>query len=298
MHKGTRPLAGCSRGGLPFCFLFGFDTQLSVLQVRRPFILGCAESQWKPTISQMFVRLLHDNGLLLRLYTQNIDGLDFDVGLPPEKIVCVHGSIRQTMCESCHEDPYEGDYNAYIADVKTHIKDIYSMDASAPAESTPIVCRTCGAHCVKPTTVLFGASLPHRFFVKSGEDFGSKGGLGLRGDGVISDDPKMLSDMMFVIGTSLKVYPAAALPECVSNGRPRILVNGDAAGDFDYTNRDCWLHGDIDEKLLELIIEIGWLDQLVRLQDGLCEASQHRVAEAAAVKAEAHLTKVDVSSYF
>lgn len=31
--------------------------------------------------------MLHDKGLLLRHYTQNIDGLEFVAALPPEKIV-------------------------------------------------------------------------------------------------------------------------------------------------------------------------------------------------------------------
>lgn len=235
----------------------------------------------------MFTRLLHDNGLLMRLYTQNIDGLDFDVGLPAEKIVCVHGSIRQTMCESCHADPYGGEYDAYVADVKTQIKDIYNIDVSAPLESKPIACRNCGALSVKPTTVLYGGALPHQFFTQSARDFGSKGVLGFLGEGVQSNDPNLLSDMMFVIGSSLTVYPAAALPDSLVNGRPRVLVNRDDAGDFDYVNRDFWLRGDIDETLLELIVEIGWLDQLVALKEGLCEASQQRVDAALALKSGA-----------
>ena len=51
-----------------------------MVQVRRPFILGTAERKWKATLSHFFLALLHEKGLLKRLYTQNIDGLDFQLG--------------------------------------------------------------------------------------------------------------------------------------------------------------------------------------------------------------------------
>lgn len=31
---------------------------------------------YRPNVTHYFLRLLHDKGLLLRLYTQNIDGLE------------------------------------------------------------------------------------------------------------------------------------------------------------------------------------------------------------------------------
>ena len=48
--------------------------------------------------------------------------------------------------------------------MRTNIKDIYGKDPAAPAESSPIVCGACGKPTLKPTTVLFGASLPEEFF--------------------------------------------------------------------------------------------------------------------------------------
>ena len=65
------------------------------LEVRRPFILGTAKQQWKATISHHFFDLLHEQGKLARLYTQNIDGLDFQTHIPRDKIVPVHGSIGE-----------------------------------------------------------------------------------------------------------------------------------------------------------------------------------------------------------
>lgn len=57
------------------------ENQFPYLEVRRPFILGTFAHQWKPTISHFFFRILSDKGLLRRLYSQNIDGLDRQAGL-------------------------------------------------------------------------------------------------------------------------------------------------------------------------------------------------------------------------
>ena len=54
--------------------------------------------------------------------------------------------------------------------VRSQIKDIYSEDDAAPSASTPIVCESCGSATVKPSTVLFGSSLPPEFFSCADED--------------------------------------------------------------------------------------------------------------------------------
>ena len=54
---------------------------LPYMEVRRPFILGTAESRWKLTVAHLFPRLLADKGLLHHVFTQNIDGLDYQSGV-------------------------------------------------------------------------------------------------------------------------------------------------------------------------------------------------------------------------
>ena len=44
-----------------------------------------------PTLTHAFLKVLSDKGLLLRLYTQNIDGLEVLAGVPEEKVVEVSG---------------------------------------------------------------------------------------------------------------------------------------------------------------------------------------------------------------
>lgn len=46
-----------------------------------------------PTPAHHFIRLLHQNGLLHTVFTQNIDGLEQIAGLPAHKVVNAHGSF-------------------------------------------------------------------------------------------------------------------------------------------------------------------------------------------------------------
>lgn len=144
------------------------------LEVRRPFILGTNEQKWKATIAHRFFELLHTQaGKLTRLYTQNIDGLDYQLGsLPAEKICPVHGSLGQAACEACGKPT---DVDKFCTTVAAQIKDIYGADPTfkgidAPAESSPIACAGCGKASVKPTTVLFQGQLPDEFFERTDAD--------------------------------------------------------------------------------------------------------------------------------
>jgi NAD-dependent deacetylase sirtuin 2 len=62
----------------------------------RPFHLLAKElfpGHYCPTPTHVFMRLLYDKGLLLRVYTQNIDSLEHLAGLPKDKIVPAHGNF-------------------------------------------------------------------------------------------------------------------------------------------------------------------------------------------------------------
>merc|ERR1719401_283250 len=58
-----------------------FANQFPYMEVRRPFILGTQKQQWKATLSHWFMKFLADEGLLTRLFTQNIDGLDYHTSI-------------------------------------------------------------------------------------------------------------------------------------------------------------------------------------------------------------------------
>lgn len=233
------------------------STQFPYMEVRRPFILGTQKQQWKATIFHKFCELLHTKtNKLTRVYTQNIDGLDRQGSLPDDKIINVHGSISKAGCEGCGAPM---DINEFCKAVETNIKDIYNPK-NGPSESKPILCGSCNAPLVKPTTVLFGRSLPSEFFERTREDL-----------------PKM--DLLIVAGTSLVVSPANSLVYNCPESTIRVVVNQEPVGQepgIDYdpdAERDFFAQGKCDEVFLELIEKLGWLEDLEAKIDELPELS-------------------------
>uniref|UniRef100_A0A2K5ZEW3 Sirtuin 3 n=1 Tax=Mandrillus leucophaeus TaxID=9568 RepID=A0A2K5ZEW3_MANLE len=77
----------------------------------KPFFTLAKElypGNYKPNITHYFLRLLHDKGLLLRLYTQNIDGLERVSGIPASKLVEAHGTFASATCTVCRR-PFPGE---------------------------------------------------------------------------------------------------------------------------------------------------------------------------------------------
>ena len=56
---------------------------------------------YKPTLTHTFMRLLQDRGILLRVFTQNIDTLERIAGVTGENIVEAHGSFATSRCIDC-----------------------------------------------------------------------------------------------------------------------------------------------------------------------------------------------------
>ena len=62
--------------------------------------------KFDPTPCHYFLKLLLDKGLLLRLYTQNIDTLERVAGIDEEKLVEAHGTFYTSHCikRSCNTE--------------------------------------------------------------------------------------------------------------------------------------------------------------------------------------------------
>lgn len=56
-------------------------------------------TRWSPT--HQFIRILQDKGKLLRNYTQNIDNVESNAGIVPDKLVQCHGSWATATCRKC-----------------------------------------------------------------------------------------------------------------------------------------------------------------------------------------------------
>ena len=217
-----------------------------------PFYLLAKElypGQYPPTPTHHFVRLLHEKGLLLRCFTQNIDSLEAAAGLPHERIVAAHGNFDSARCLKGHP--------ADVHRVREHVDRGEVMRCES--------CDGCDA-LVKPDIVFFGENLPERFARLVAEDF-----------------PKC--DLLIVAGTSLAVHPFAGLINHPGEDVPRMLVNREKVGemdestraiakligrgtgfDFGETNRRDALHlGDCDAGFEELARLLGWEDELKAL---------------------------------
>eukprot|EP00672_Neobodo_designis_P019282 CAMPEP_0174833142 /NCGR_PEP_ID=MMETSP1114-20130205/4057_1 /TAXON_ID=312471 /ORGANISM="Neobodo designis, Strain CCAP 1951/1" /LENGTH=360 /DNA_ID=CAMNT_0016067013 /DNA_START=39 /DNA_END=1117 /DNA_ORIENTATION=- len=269
-----------------------FDrNQFPYFEVRRPFIVGTAERRWRPTAGHMLMRLCDERSVLRRVFTQNIDGLDHAVGgIAEERIVNVHGTICKCACELCGAPGPDGGSIAWLAaQTKTHIKDIYGTDPSAPAESKNILCPACGKAGLKPATVMYGGAMPDDFFKAASEDFpmGSKrrGGEGAGGE---NDRPTV--DLLIVMGSSLTVMPAGGVPEWADARCKKVLFNLEPAGRFtreatvgDASELPEWsaAFGPIDDLCVALLTELGWIADAAARADVLCDASKAAIVSAA-----------------
>jgi len=174
--------------------------------------------QFQPTLTHHFLNMLADNGLLLRIYSQNIDGLEFLAGIPDDKLVECHGHFRTASCIDCHK----------AADAEQVKKNIV-VDRKAPK------CKYCGGN-VKPDIVFFGEQLPDRFHRLLKKDI-----------------PK--ADLLLVMGTSLKVAPVSMIPNMVQCNK--VLFNRDKVMKI-RKGRDMFVPGDCDENVQKLIDLLGW----------------------------------------
>lgn len=177
----------------------------------------------RPTYGHFFSSILHRKSKLLRLYTQNIDGLERLAGLGENKLVEAHGNFRGAHCINCHK-------KAIFHEVYRHIK-----MKIAPR------CKYCGGW-VKPDIVFFGENLPERFFNCSETDF-------------------INCKLMVIIGTSLLVNPFASIIDYVKPEVPRFLINNEVSGDFKFKEKgsnDYFIQGDCQEILKELAGQLGY----------------------------------------
>ncbi|XP_017278508.1 NAD-dependent protein deacetylase sirtuin-3 isoform X2 [Kryptolebias marmoratus] len=188
----------------------------------------------RPNYIHYFIRMLHHKGLLRRVYTQNIDGLEKLCGVPDDKLVEAHGSFATASCHLCYT-PYPSE------EAKRAI-----MNDSIPT------CSFCAAT-VKPDVVFFGEDLPQKYFLHT-EDF-----------------PK--ADLLIIMGTSLQIEPFASLVNTVRSTVPRLLLNRHAVGPFERVplrRGDHMELGDLAETVRRFAKLLGWsgeIEELMKRQE-------------------------------
>ncbi|XP_066445636.1 NAD-dependent protein deacetylase sirtuin-3, mitochondrial-like [Eleutherodactylus coqui] len=202
----------------------------------RPFFALAKElypGKYKPNIIHYFVRLLHEKGLLLRCYTQNIDGLERMAGIPSEKVVEAHGTFSTASCHLC-----------YTSFPPKEARDCI-MNGKSPR------CKVCYG-VVKPDIVFFGEDLPKQFSSFS------------------TDFPK--ADLLIVMGTSLKIEPFANIVNAVRPNVPRLLINRDLVGPFKnepLKSTDVAELGELCEVTRKFVSALNWqtdMDEVIKSQ--------------------------------
>lgn len=145
-----------------------------------------------PTVTHMSLVQLQNTGHLKYLISQNCDGLHRRSGMLPDKISELHGNSNLERCISCNKE-YLRDFRA-VASYKHSVHD----------HKTGRTCVACGGD-LHDTIINFSETLPKVPLKRGFENAG-------------------LSDLMLVLGSSLTVSPANAMPEEVANGAGKKLV--------------------------------------------------------------------------
>lgn len=141
----------------------------------------------EPNAAHRAIAELHDSGVPVRVITQNIDGLHQKAGLPDRKVLELHGTARTVVCTQCND--------------KTPLAD--ALDRLDAGEPDP-ACRVCGG-ILKTATVMFGEALDSRMLLEA--------------TAIAS-----ACTVMYAVGSSLQVYPAAGLVDVAAEHGARLVI--------------------------------------------------------------------------
>ena len=143
----------------------------------------------RPNAAHRALAELERRHMLLGVITQNFDGLHQDAGHQPERVIELHGTSRVAACTLCGA-------RSSIAALQQRI-DAGEVDPQCPS---------CGGY-LKTATILFGQRVPEAELARAKE-------------------LTSVCDLFLVVGSSLKVMPAAMLPRlALKRDVPLIIVN-------------------------------------------------------------------------
>ena len=165
---------------------------------RRRFAMEDIFTAAEPNRGHRAVDALVRRGKVSAVITQNIDGLHQASGIPPEKVIELHGNTTYATCLDCaarHE----------IADLRSAFEGAGEHQGRAPR------CLRCRGF-VKTATISFGQAMPQAEMRRA-------------------EIETLAADLFIVLGSSLVVYPAAGFPELAKrNGATLTIVNREPTG--------------------------------------------------------------------
>jgi NAD-dependent deacetylase len=133
-------------------------------------------------------------GRLKAVITQNIDGLHQAAG--SRRVIELHGNTRSIACLRCH--------------ARYSMEEVYQQ----LQKELPPPCRQCGGM-LKPEVVFYGEALPELALADAAAEI-------------------MDCDLLIAIGSSLRVYPAAALPEQAKAAGARLIIVNKTSTPYDH----------------------------------------------------------------
>jgi NAD-dependent SIR2 family protein deacetylase len=195
------------------------------------FPLG-GDKRVEPSDSHKLLAILERNKMLLRVYSQNIDGLESLAGVSNKKIVYAHGNLLQAACIKCKrkvpsEEILPNIIQGTVPRCKAETKKVKRQNSNASTDSNTATRPTrstskgpyqrtrkrqrlsCDDECggvLKPTVTFFGESLSDSV-----------------NRSLEADREKV--DALIVIGTSLSVAPISKVIGFLPQNIPRILIN-------------------------------------------------------------------------
>jgi NAD-dependent protein deacetylase/lipoamidase len=158
---------------------------------------------------------LERRGKLDTLITQNVDGLHLKAGSSAERVIEIHGTMREVLCLSCGER----------ASIERAIERVLA------GEEDP-ACRTCGG-ILKTATISFGQGLVP-------DD--------LQG----AQNAARNADLMLAVGTKLSVYPIAGVVPVAKRAGARVVIVNAQPTEMDEI-ADAVLRGSISELLPRIV---------------------------------------------
>lgn len=156
-------------------------------QTRRNLSAKVAAAQ--PNDAHKALAELQRKQVLLGIITQNFDSLHQKAGVQPERIIELHGTSREAACTLC------GTRSSMSA-----------LQERIDAGEIDPCCPSCGGF-LKAATILFGQRVPEAELMRAKE-------------------LASICDLFLVVGSSLKVMPAALLPRlALQRSVPLIIIN-------------------------------------------------------------------------
>jgi NAD-dependent protein deacetylase/lipoamidase len=144
----------------------------------------------EPNAAHLALAELYGRGVVSAVLTQNVDGLHQKAGVPADAVLELHGNIRDTRCVNCGERRPIGE----------------ALERVRGGERDPR-CLDCGG-ILKSATVFFGEAVDATVFAEAARRLAT-------------------ADLLWVIGSSLRVQPVAGMVAATARQTALIIVNAE-----------------------------------------------------------------------